>query len=186
MQCISTTISQKHLELLKKHAEKLGTQQKALEYALECMESSSKQNSALTEEEKLCMHIIQAKLPCLIERECLKKLIETADIDLYKSFVTQYKPIENVMEHHFQKPLKECSIKEIIDGLVINSKISNWFDTVNSKDDIDHYTIVLTHRLGLKASKIMGILIENVFITYGAKVRIITSENSTFIRILKK
>jgi hypothetical protein len=40
--------------------------------------------------------------------------------------------------------------------------------------------------LGLKASKIMGILIENVFITYGAKASKITSEGAIFIRIYKE
>jgi hypothetical protein len=45
---ISTTISQKHWELLKKHAEKFETQQKALELALESLENSSKQSPELT------------------------------------------------------------------------------------------------------------------------------------------
>ena len=49
---ISTTISQKHWELLKKHTEKFETQQKVLEHALESLENSSKQNPELTREER--------------------------------------------------------------------------------------------------------------------------------------
>lgn len=63
---ISTTISQKHWELLKKYAEKFETQQKALEHALESLENSSKQNPALTEEENLWMR--SAPVACLVQK----------------------------------------------------------------------------------------------------------------------
>lgn len=182
---ISTTISQKHWELLKKYAEKYETQQKALELALESLENSSKQNPALTEEEKLCMRLIQAKLPCLIERDCLKLLIETADIELYRAFVTRNKPIEYVIEQHFQKPLKECSLKEVFDGLVINCRISNWFDTVDYMDGGGHCMLKITHRLGYNASKIIGTLIESVFKTYGVKIESTISTGAIFMKVLK-
>jgi len=50
---ISTTISQKHWELLKKQSEKFETQQKTIEFALESLENSSKQSPALTLEENI-------------------------------------------------------------------------------------------------------------------------------------
>jgi hypothetical protein len=182
---ISTTISQKHWELLKKHAGEFETQQKALERALECLENDSKQSQTLTEEEKLCMHLIQAKLPCLIERDCLKLLIETVDFELYNEFVTRNKPIEYVIEQHFQKPLKECSLKEIIDGLIINCRISNWFDTVDYTDESDRYILKITHRLGPNTSKIVRELLESVFKTYGVKVESTISAGAIFIKTFK-
>lgn len=182
---ISTTISRKHWELLMKNVEKFETQQKVLELALENLENSSKYSPQLTEEEKLCMRLIQAKLPCLIERDCLKMLLETVDIELYRAFVARQKPIEYVLEQHFQKPLKECSLKEIIDGLVINCRISNWFDTVDYADDGSHYVLKITHRLGLNASKIMEMLIGSVFKTYGVRNESTISAGAIFIKAFK-
>jgi hypothetical protein len=65
---ISTTISQKNWELLKKHTKKFETQQKVLELALEGLENSSKQNVTLTEEEKLWMRLKWAKSVCILEK----------------------------------------------------------------------------------------------------------------------
>jgi hypothetical protein len=49
--------------------------------------------------------------------------------------------LEYVIEFFYQKPLKECSLKEILDGLVFNAKICHLFDAVNYTDDGDHYTL---------------------------------------------
>jgi hypothetical protein len=68
---ISTTISQKHWELLKKHAEKFETQQKAIETALESLERISKQIPALTSEEKYWMRLKKIKSLVIIEKKCL-------------------------------------------------------------------------------------------------------------------
>jgi hypothetical protein len=182
---ISTTISQKHWELLKKHAEEFETQQKALERALECLEITSKQSQALTEEEKLWMRLSSVKTACLIQKEYLKRLMETADIELQREYITKDKPIEYTIEYYFQKPLQECSLKEVIDGLAINSRISNWFDTVDCTNDGSHYTLKITHSLGINTSKLIKMLDESVFKTYGVKVESIISEKTIFIKIFK-
>lgn len=182
---ISTTISQKHWELLKKNAEEFETQQKALERALECLENRSKHIQALAEEEKLWMRLASVKTACLIQKDSLKMLMETSDIELQKEHVTKNKPIEYVIEYYFQKPLKECSLKEVIDGLVINARISNWFDTVDCTDDGSHYTLKLTHSLGINTSKLIKILDESVFKTYGVKAESTISEKTIFIKIFK-
>jgi len=182
---ISTTISQKHWELLKKHAEEFETQQKALERSLECLENRSKQIQALAEEEKLWMRLASVKTACLIQKEYLKRLMETADIELQKEYIIKDKPIEYTIEYYFQKPLQECSLKEVIDGLVINSRISNWFDTVDCTNDGSHYTLKITHSLGINTSKIIKMLDESVFKTYGVKVESIISEKTIFIKIFK-
>jgi hypothetical protein len=182
---ISTTISQKHWGLLKKQAEKLGSQQKTLECALECLEKSSNQSSVLTEEEKLSMRILKLKLPCLIQKDSLKMLMDTVDIERQKEYVTKNKPIEYAIEYYLEKPLNECSLKEVIDGLVINSKMSNWFDTVDCTDDCSHYTLKITHSLGLNTSKLIKILDESVFKTYGVKAKSTISEKTIFIKVFK-
>ena len=182
---ISTTISQKHWGLLKKHVEKYETQQKALERALECLESSSRQSPALTREEKLLVHISRAKSACIIQKDYLRMLMKIADIELQKEYVAQYKPVEYTTEYYFQKPLKECSLKEVIDGIVINARISNWYDTVDYTDDGGYYTLKITHSLGLNTSKLVKIAIESVFETYGAKTDNTISEKTVFAKIFK-
>jgi hypothetical protein len=72
--------------LLKKHTEEYETQQKVLELALESLENSSKQSPMLTEEEKLCINLIQAKSVCIFEKNEFKILIENCNIELLLEF----------------------------------------------------------------------------------------------------
>ncbi len=111
--------------------------------------------------------------------------MKITDIELQKEYVSQYKPVEYTTEYYFQKPLKECSLKEVIDGIVINARISNWYDTVDYTDDDGHYTLKITHSLGLNTSKLVNIAIESVFETYGAKTENTISEKTVFIKIFK-
>lgn len=83
---ISTTISQKHWELLNKHAEEFETQQKALERALECLENSSKQSPSLTHEEKHWLNLKSAKSLVIIEKTAFKLLLETGDTEQLQEF----------------------------------------------------------------------------------------------------
>lgn len=110
---ISTTISQKHWELLKKHAEKFETQQKALELALESLENGSRQIPELTLEEKYWMRLKPAKSLVIIEKTAFKSLIETADIELLSELFVRNKIIEYTIEFYFQKSLEECSLNEV-------------------------------------------------------------------------
>jgi hypothetical protein len=182
---IATTVSEKHWEILKKHAEKFETQQKALELALECLESSSKQRLALTEEEKFWMCVASNKAVCTVHKDFLKMLMETADIELHKEYVTRNKPIEYIIEYHLQKPLKECSLNEVINAIVFATKMSHWFDTVDYMDDGGHYTLIITHSLGFNNSKIIQVLHESVFKTYGVETKSEISEKTIFMKILK-
>ena len=182
---ISTTISQKHWELLKKHAEKYQTQQKVLELALESLENSSKRNLASTSEERFWTCLESTKSICFIQKDVLKLLIETVDIKRLKEFASYNKPVEYAIEFYFQKPLKECSLKEVIDGLVIISRKINWFETVDCTNDGGHYNLMITHSLGLNNSKTTMIIFENLFKTYGAKTESAISEKTIFMRIFK-
>lgn len=182
---ISTTISQKHWELLKKHVEKFETQQKTLELALESLENSSKQSPALTLEEKYWMRLKRAKSLVIIEKTAFKLLIETADIELLNELFVRNKTIEYTIEFYFQKSLEECSLKEVIDGLVINLKITSWIDTIDYTDGGGHYKLIITHDLGFTFSKLVTIWIENMFTAYGVKVESRYSIKTIFMKIIK-
>lgn len=182
---ISTTISQKHWELLNKYVNKFETQQKVIELALESLENGSKQNPISAWETRFWLFAKSTKSVCLIQKDGLKVLIETVDIELVKEFVTRNKPIEYSIEFYFQKPLKECNLKEVVDGLAIIARISNWLDSVDYTDDGDHYRLMMTHSLGLNNSKISMIMFENMFKTYGVKTENAISEKTIFIKVFK-
>jgi hypothetical protein len=182
---VSTTVSSKHWALLNKYAEKYGTQQKALEIALDTLENNSKPNSNLSPEQEIWVRISELKLAGIVQLECLKLLTETADLERFRAYENDQKPLEYVIEFFYQKPLKECSLKEIIDGLILNAKISHWFDTVSYTDDGDFYMLKMTHQMGINNSKINEIMIKGVFKTYKAKVESTISERSIFIKVYK-
>lgn len=182
---ISTTISQKHWELLKKHAEKFETQQKTLELALENLDNSSKQTPELTLEEKYWMRLKRARSLVIIEKTTFKMLIETADIEMLSELFIRNKIIEYTIELYFQKSLEECSLKEIINGLVVNLKITNWVETIDYKDCNSYYKLIITHDFGFTFAKLLSIWIDNMFKNHGVKVESIVSVKTIFIKILK-
>jgi hypothetical protein len=182
---IATTISEKHWELLKKHAEKFETQQKVLEIALECLENNSKQYPELTVEQQFWLTCESIGSVCCVQKKALKILMETVNLDRFKEYVTQNRPIECVIEFFLQKSLKECSLKEVVDGLTIVFRTSHMFDSVEYKENSDYYMLVLIHGLGLNNSKLNLTTFESVFKTYGTYVESIISENTIFIKIFK-
>jgi hypothetical protein len=112
-------------------------------------------------------------------------LIETADIERLNELFIQDKPIEYAIEFYLQKPLKECNLKEFIDGLVISTRITNWFDTIDYTDDGSHYTLRITHDFGFTLSKLTVMLIESALKTYGVNAESVTSARTIFIKIFK-
>jgi hypothetical protein len=99
--------------------------------------------------------------------------------------VIQHKPIEYLVEFYYQRPLKECSLNEAIDGLTIGARASHFFETVDYRDDGDYYMLALTHSLGLNGSKTNLITFESLFKTYGVKVESTISEKTIFMKIFK-
>lgn len=182
---IATTISKRHWELLKKHAEKFETQQKALEVALECLENNSKQCPELTPEQKFWLACESISSICCIQKDFFKMLMETVDIELHKEYVTRHKPLEYAIEYDLQKPLRECNLNEVINALVVSARMAHWFDTVDYIDGGGHYTLKITHSLGFNNSKIAQVVNESVFKTYGVKTESIISEKTIFMKIFK-
>jgi len=81
--------------------------------------------------------------------------------------------------------LQLLSLKEVVDGLVVIAKMSNWFDTLEDKDNGDHYQLIITHSLGLNNSILNKEMFESVFKTYGVKVESTISEKMIFMNIFK-
>lgn len=131
------------------------------------------------------MYMKWANSLVVVEKTGFKLLLETADNELLQEYFIRDKPVECAIESYFQKPLKECSLKEVIDGLVINSKTTNWFDTVGYTDDGDCYTLRMTHSLGLNASKLNIIAFKSLFKTYGVKTESTISPKTIFMKIFK-
>lgn len=182
---ISTTIPHKHWELLNRYVERFGTQQKVLEYALECLEKNSKKNSTLNEEDKVWNSLKFEKSLVIVDRTAFKLLIETADIKQMTEFFIQSKSVESAVEYILQKPLKECSLKEIMNGLIIVTNATKWFDSADYTDGGSHYTLRMTHSLGPNASKLNTIAFESLFKTYGVKVESTISPRTIFMKIFK-
>jgi len=183
---VSTTISLNHHALLKKYMGKYETQQKVIEVALESLENSSRRMPIVSREDELWMALKKYKTVCLVQKEGLKLLFETADIDRFNTYVASQKPLGLVVETFYQKPLKECSLKEVLEALVINGQVSNQMDTIDYTDDGDHYTYNVTHDLGINYSRMMQLMYESIFNSYEAIIETSISERSLFIRILKK
>jgi hypothetical protein len=182
---IATTISDKHWALLTKYAEKFETQQKALELALECLEKNLKKRQELTIEKKYWMVYESINSMCCVQKDSLRILMETINLECFKDYVAQNKPIEYIVEYFHQKSLIECSLEEVVYGLTITFRISHLFDTVDYKDNDDYYMMALTHSLGLNNSKLNLISMESVFKTYGANIESRISEKTIFIKIFK-
>jgi hypothetical protein len=183
---INTTISRKHRELLNKHTATFETQQKVLEAALECLDSCTKHRAALTPEQDLMVRCLEGNSACLIQKDSLKLLMKTADLESFREYVIQYKPIEYGVEFFHHKPLKDCSLKEVMEGIVINARMSNWFDSADYTDDGDSYMLKITHTLGKNASEQLKIVIESVFTSYGVPARSTISGKTFFMKVGKE
>jgi hypothetical protein len=184
---LSTTISMKHYAMLKTQAEKYETQQKAIELALESLANDSKKSPAISEEDQILVTALKEIKSTLIifQKDCAKMLLETANIEQFREYTRNEKPIEFAIEYYYHKPIKECTLKEIIDAIIINIKVQNSADLVNCKENNDYYTINITHSFGINMSKMSAIMHESVFNTCGVKFESHISERSIFFKIYK-
>ncbi len=183
---IHTTLSPKHWQLLEKNKLKYQTQKKVIEIALESLENGIKQDMALSPEEKYWLSLSGHKFACLIQKDGLILLFNTIDMAAFREYVARDRPVEFALELYFQKPLKEFSLKEVVEGLVIIARMSHWFDIVDYVDNGDYYTLKISHSMGLNLSKMQEILYQSLFMTYGARAESTISEKTFFMKIYKK
>ncbi len=83
------------------------------------------------------------------------------------------------------KSLKECSLREVVDGLTTILRITHMFDTVDYEDKGNYYLLILAHSLGLNNSKLNLTILENVFKTYNVKLESTISEKTIFMKVFK-
>jgi hypothetical protein len=184
---ISTTISSKHWAMLLKLAEEHGTQQKALELAIENLDSGPRSmHKPSLEEDAYTRVSTELKSICLLPREALKLLLDTADLDMVRCYIDEQTPLEWTLEYNYQKPLKEFTLREVVDGIIFFGKMAHWFDTGTYTDDGEHYSLRISHSTGVNGSKVNQMLIESVFRKYGVETDSTISERSIFMKAFKK
>ncbi len=183
---INTTISSKHWEILKKYAAKYETQQKALEAAIDSLESGQKQGSELSRDQKTWMHILGLQTICHIQIDLMLELFRTADYERLSKLLTTLKLAEYVVVYYYQKPLKKCSLKEIMHGIVVATRWLNLLISIEYVDNGDYYTLIATHRVkNIEYSKTFTLFFDILFESYGAKTEKHCSEHSFFINVYK-
>jgi hypothetical protein len=183
---ICTTISVRHWELLKKYTAKFETQQKALETALENLENGSKQNPAISQEDRFWLQMRELKVLIHLHKDIFLEMTKTADYEKVDKILATYGLAEYMIVFHYQKPIRECSLKEVMDGVVITARVGNWLDTINYTDNGNHYTLIATHSIGnIKYSNSFKIFYETLFEAYDVKTQSKISDNSLFMKIYK-
>ncbi len=183
---INTTISNKHHELLLKHTEEFGTQRNVLEHALESIGNNLNQNTELSPEEELWMRMYKIiDLLTVLPRDFTKTLFETIDLKEFKEYIRNEKPVEFAIEWCYNRPLKECSLQELIEGIFLNIRTHCLDDTINYAGDGDYYTINMMHALGINGSKALLIMYGSVFNSYGVKFQSNFSERSIYFKVFK-
>jgi hypothetical protein len=184
---LSTTISTKHWSLLNKYSEKYETQQKALERALECLDSSTLMSSLLSEEDKAWLLVGRDLRPqmVLVPKEMCKTWLETVDMDQFPDYVDKFRPMEFVIEYYYQKPLKACTLQEVLDCIILSCKISNNVDIISNADAGDYYELNITHTLGINLSKCHVMVIGSALRSYGVRFEYTLSERTVFFKIYK-
>jgi len=182
---ICTTISEKHWELLKKFKAKYETQQKTIEFALENLVNDQKKSHAISHEEQIWQHVLQHNAICLMHKEVILELIRTADFEQIKKLMAAKKTAEHLLTLYYQKPLKKCSLMEVLDGVILLFKAENLTDSILYTDDGDFYTLKIVHSLNENSSRMFNVFVESMFEDYGLKTESEVSEKSLFMKIYK-
>ncbi len=183
---LHTTLSNKHFEVLKKYAEKFGTQQKALEFALESLENDEIRNS--TQQKDGPIWVLTGKgteSACILHRDAFRTLLEGADVKRIIKIVKTQKMAEHMISWYYQKPLKKCSLEEVMEGIIFFLKAAKIFDTINYIDDGNYYILKMIHGLDIRTSKMFNTFIESIFEAYEIKTESEISEKSLFMKVYK-
>ena len=175
----------RHWEILKKYIGTYETQQKVLEHALESLDNNSR-SGAIRPEEEASLRAMTEKSAGPVQKYALMMLLDTIDFDKISEYIARVKPTVYALEYYYHKPLNECSLKEIMDGLVVTSRAVGWYDTVDYEDNGDYYTLKLTHSLGLNGSKVARMVNEIIFDTYGAGSETVISEKGIVQTVYKQ
>ena len=185
---LSTTISPDHWELLKKYLKQHKTQQKVLEAALDNLDNNLQHEQKLSPDDKLWLRLGRdmGRFLFFHHKNYLPVFLEGADIMELEKMTSIMKPAEHMIEWLYEKPLKKCTLIEVIEGIIIISRIANVIETINYSDKGSHYFLNITHNLKFKGSQLHKLFYEDLFVSYGAKVESEISESGIYIKINKK
>jgi hypothetical protein len=111
--------------------------------------------------------------------------METVDVEKFREYTAREKPVEFAIEYCYRKPLKACTLPELINAIILNIKFQNSADAVDYTDHGDYYTLTLTHSLGINYAKLLTIMNESAFKNYGVKCESHYSERGVFFKIYK-
>jgi hypothetical protein len=182
---ISTTVSSKHWMLLKKYTEHFETQQKALEFALENLDNA-KHNNVLSPEDSIKAKYMGFQSVCHLHKEIILELFRTADYDRLSTLLITMKIAESQLMLCYQKPLKDMSLREVMDGIVVTSRAGNWLESIEYKDDGNSYTLIAIHNyINSNYSNMFKIFFGSLFESYGVKTESSLTEHSLFMKIYK-
>jgi hypothetical protein len=184
---ICTTVSEKHWNLLKKNAEKFETQQNAIEHALESLEYGSKHSHLQAPEDKIWaqMGADFRKVVVIMQKDSYRFLLDNCDMDRFIDYMAAKRPMEFAIEYVYGKTLQELSLKELIEALIMKVKIQNSADMISYTDDGDHYSLQISHSLGLNHSRVLQVGKESTFKQYGVKTESFITDKSVFVKIYK-
>ena len=182
---ISTTISTKHWDLLEKYTERFETQQKALEHALENLENEGN-NKIQSEEDRIKLKFMEFKPVCVFHKDIALELFRTADCERLGKLLIDMKIAEYQLLLCYQKHLKDMSLKEVVEGIVVTSRVANWLESIEYIDSGNCYTIMATHNAkDTNFSKIFEIFFQSLFETYGVKTESTMTGHSLLMKIFK-
>jgi hypothetical protein len=174
----------KHWEILKKYIEIYETQQKVLEHALESLDKN-RTPGAIKSDTKASRTMLEDSM-APVQKYAMVMLIESIDLDKIADYMVRVKPTVYALEYYYHKPITECSLKEVIDGLVTVSRVIGLFDSVECEDNGDHYTFKVTHSMGLNGSKVAQMANGILFDTYGISNDVVISDKGLVQTIYKK
>lgn len=114
-------------------------QQKTLELALESLENNELPGQKLSSQEQFWLQSEKLNVVCLLHKDIFYELIKIADCELLNELFMKHNMGEYMIVMYYNKPLKECSLKEVMDGLMAVSNAAKVFDSVNYRDEDLHY-----------------------------------------------
>ncbi|HEY9245449.1 MAG TPA: hypothetical protein VIO11_01240 [Candidatus Methanoperedens sp.] len=185
---INTTISAKHREILKRHTEKYGSQQKVLEAALESLENGSNQYPLSPEEDYLLeLHRKFGFNICVLSKTMVKESLKFGGFDRMIKKADEINLLETQIVIFCKKPLRECSLREIMEAIFHSLKLGNIYDIVEYEDHDNFYLLRITHYLnfGGDTQKSLKLAYDKFFDKCGVKTESELSENNLFMKIYK-
>lgn len=182
---VTTTISEKHYDILKKHAKKYETQQKVLETALDLLEHGAFLNPVPTPLDEMWSRLGRdlKSSTVLLNKPLFEELARSAQEEKIHELLSITKPAEVIVNWYYQKPLKNCNLQEVMAGICLAMETGNWFNAITCLEYDTFFDLNINHSLSLKGSRIFTQYLEDLFEAYGVRVENKISDVNIHMRI---